>query len=350
MKRSRDIAAELDIDWSEVPEMEMPPDEESNGSGAPKIRSITDIPSVFSFANQKTEWCIEDILPAGSVGALTGPSGDGKTTIAIAMAHKIERGEPFAGMATQRRPVLILDRENPLSAIIERYARFGIRDGENFHHWGGWCPEEAPDAAGAMVMQWVVNTTPKPLIIVDSLVAFACCDENDASEIRAHMQGYRRLADLGATVIILHHSGKGESTKDFRGSSDIKASLDVGYVVTNIGDPARLETIRMKAFKARFSVNPEVILRVRDGEFQVDEYNDPTQTNTGIFRALLIANPGVMTAEFERLAVEKGSRRNRARQWLADGIVSGCIRVENGQNNKRFHYWQDAPNGADSCD
>ncbi|HEY3840277.1 MAG TPA: AAA family ATPase, partial [Bryobacteraceae bacterium] len=306
------------------------------------MRSVDDVASIFTFANQQVEFVVDGLFPVGTVCALTGGSGDGKTTAAIAIGSAIERGVPFAGMATQRRPVLFLDRENPLPAIVERYERMNIRDSENCRYWGGWCPEEPPDAASQMVAAWVLATEPKPVIFVDSFVAFHQGDENDAGAVRAHLQGYRRLADVGATIVILHHSGKSESTKDYRGSSDFKASLDVGYVIANIGDPLRLETVRLKAFKARFSVTPEIVLRFYGHEFISEEYTSPSQTNQEILRSILIENPRLTTTEFEKLVAAKSVPRHKARAFLKSGIASRHIDVESDGPSK-FYTWLGNP-------
>jgi hypothetical protein len=38
------------------------------------------------------------------------------------------------------------------------------------------------------------------------------------------MNHFRNLANLGATVLILHHTGKSDGAKDYRGSLDIKGA------------------------------------------------------------------------------------------------------------------------------
>lgn len=42
---------------------------------------------------------------------------------------------------------------------------------------------------------------------------------------------FRNLAAAGATVLIIHHTGKGDGTKEYRGSSDIVAAVDAAFVV-----------------------------------------------------------------------------------------------------------------------
>ena len=70
------------------------------------------------------------------------------------------------------------------------------------------------------ILSWIRTCgAQKPLIIFDSLIAFfGGQGENDSAEIRRYMHGFRRLAHAGCTILGLHHSGKGEGTKDYRGS------------------------------------------------------------------------------------------------------------------------------------
>jgi archaellum biogenesis ATPase FlaH len=281
---------------------------------------------------------VEGVIAAGTVTAITGESGAGKTTLVTAICSAVERGVPFAGLATQRRPVLILDKENPLPVVVERFDRLGIQDGPNFKVWGGWALDEPPAPYTPIIIDWVTSCEPKPLIVVDSLVSFHGGNENDATETRAFMQGFRRLADLGATIILLHHSGKGESSREYRGSSDIKASIDVGYHLANLGDASQLGMLRLKAFKARFSVQPEIILNYRAGRFEIDGHI-PSQTVSESLRVLLIANPGIKAQEFESMAQGKGLGRDRARSFLKNGVYEGTIQTAPGPFNTRFHTW-----------
>lgn len=334
-----DITSEPDLDEL-VDDWQVGPDsgEQDTRSGEPKIRSVSEIASIREYAAQKIEYVIDGVLAVGTVAAITGESGGGKSTVATAMGGSVAEGRPFAGLPTQRRPVLILDRENPLCVVSERFDRLGIQDGLDFKVWGGWCLEEAPVPCSLIVLQWVAACVVKPLIVVDSLVSFHDGDENDATETRAYMQGFRRLADMGAPVIVLHHSGKGESSKEYRGSSDIKASIDVGYHLANLGEPSQLGILRMKAFKARFSVRPELILRYENGRFRMDE-RGTVRTNQELLQEILIENAGIQGKAFEEMAAKKGVTRTKARDFLASGIISGSIRAEKGSHNTRFHTW-----------
>jgi energy-coupling factor transporter ATP-binding protein EcfA2 len=68
------------------------------------IQSISEISSIRTYAAQRIEFLVEGIIAAGTVTLVTGESGSGKTTVATAIASAVDRGEPFAGFETQRRP------------------------------------------------------------------------------------------------------------------------------------------------------------------------------------------------------------------------------------------------------
>ena len=111
--------------------------------------------------------------------------------------------------------------------------RLSLTDSPLLRWYGGWYGE-IPSPASREVLEWVRSCDPKPLIIIDSLIAFLGGDENDASVMRGFMNGVRQLTDLGATVITIHHDGKSTTAKTFRGSSDFKSAVDQAFHVTNI--------------------------------------------------------------------------------------------------------------------
>lgn len=309
----------------------------------PGIRCIEDIRAVSEYAGQTINYVVAGVIAEGTISMLTGESGSGKTTLAEDLAGKIASGVPFAGLETSKRRVLVMDRENPAAVVLERRARLGItEDNPNVWVWGGWCEDEPCEPASPIITTWVQACDPKPVIVIDSFVAFAQCDENSATEVRAFMQALRRLANMGATVILIHHSGKGESSKDFRGSSDIKAAVDVAYHVSNLGDPSRLTTLRLRAFKARFSVLPELLLHYTEGAgFRMDDRPVYVASNE-VLRQMLTAHPGVSQRAFKQMAAETGVSDRIAREFLRVYIANRKIRTEQGPRNSDRLFWADS--------
>jgi hypothetical protein len=320
---------------------------EGRGDGA-GVPSVPDLPSVLDIASAEVRWTVGGWIAEGTVNVLTSEPGAGKTTLALAVASAIASGEKFAGMATTKRPALVLDRENGAAFMADVLKRLHAKDGDGLRIWGGWLPEDAPDPASAIVLGWALGCDPRPFIIVDSLVAFHGGDENDSTETRAFMQHCRRLADLGGTVLLLHHSGKAESSADYRGSSDIKAAADACFKLSNIGPTNCIERIRIKPFKSRFLVEPEIVLTYSDGVFSREGAGgSQRRTDAELLTEILKAHPALKGNELERLAPERGVGRNYARNWLEGRVRDGLIRVTHGPKNAKLYTWASEADGND---
>jgi AAA domain/DnaB-like helicase N terminal domain len=296
---------------------------------------IDKLRSVHTIEMQTMEFVIDGLLAAGTLNAIGGEPGAGKSTFATALAGSVATGTDFLKRTVSQRPVVLLDKENPVSVMCERLRRLGIQDGGLFKIWGGWCDPAAPTPC--QLADWVEATIPKPLIIVDSYRAFLEGDENDASIVRAFMNQCRHLADKGACVLLLHHPGKSEGTKEYRGSLDFKASIDTGYTLHNLGE-SMLDRLTLKAFKARFEVDRMVIMEYRNGHFRTDDHPAAIEASVNDqLTAILKANPGVTGRQFEELAAKAGLVRARARSYLAAGLEWKQIQVTRcGANVKRY--------------
>jgi hypothetical protein len=108
------------------------------------IRSIADIRPISYYSSQPINFVVEGLIAEATVTLLTGESGCGKTTLVSAICKAINLGVPFAGLATQQRPILYLDRENPVSLVRERFQRLSIEENEGFKVWGGMVSRRTP--------------------------------------------------------------------------------------------------------------------------------------------------------------------------------------------------------------
>ena len=62
------------------------------------------------------EWVLDGIFAEGALHMLTSDPGAGKSTLVASVGYAVSLGWEFLGRATSKRPVLILDAENPSSA------------------------------------------------------------------------------------------------------------------------------------------------------------------------------------------------------------------------------------------
>jgi hypothetical protein len=173
---------------------------------------------------------------------------------------------------------------------------------------------------------------------VDSLSAFHPGDQNDAGETRTFMHRCRRLADLGATPLVIHHVGKAETAKDYRGSSDFKAALDQAFHVTNLGADGRLDKVVLRCFKSRLGFSGELLYEYAGGRFIRGDAHDVRQSVSEQLTVLLQTNPGITARKFDDLANDRGLGRNRARAFLNGGVHAGTIRWETGPRNGKHYF------------
>jgi archaellum biogenesis ATPase FlaH len=305
-----------------------------------RFERIEDWPRPEDVGAGQITWVVEGLVPAGNLWLLTGDPGSGKSTVASAMAYAVAMGLDFAGRHTTKRPVVILDRENPVDTVLDRFQRLGITTSADFRVLGQWAGEDPPAPDSSKLVEWVARCEPKPIIVIDSFIRFHPGDENSSTDTREYMNRFRVLAAAGATPILLHHTGKSEKSQDYRGSSDIKAAIDIGYKLTQIGTAeSSLSLVALNAFKQRVQVESHLKLRYKDGQFLSAEQDfEAVKTVTASLIDLLKSNPGITTRDFHDRASKAGLGRNRADHFLKSSVENGNVqRVSEGQKHR--HYW-----------
>ena len=274
-----------------------------------------------------------DLLPEGAITLITGDSGHGKTIFATAMAGAIVTGGEFLGRKAERRKVIYLDRENPLGLVRQHLSDLHIERTPDLIVWGCWC--EYPADGPASVSLAELAQAEKPVLIFDSLIAFHTGDETDASETRRYLQYFRNLAAAGATIILLHHIGKGEAARQYRGSTDIKASVDVAWLLEKLGDPAGgLSDLRLVPFKNRMGTGNMIPLSFREGQFVTEQR---PESNREIFERIVRTNPNTTGVEIGKLGMAAGLAKHRIAQLLLDGVQQGWLEIHPGRRNAKYY-------------
>jgi len=279
---------------------------------------IESIKSPFEYECAPLTYLIDGFIPEACITMLSGDAGSGKSSIVMKVTDAISKGSPIFGTpAKSPRRVLYLDKDNSLPIVRERMTRLHIRPSSNFKYWGGHTGVDAPNRlfADQGLINWINNGEVKPLIVIDSQIAFQDGRESDSNDIRAFYAPLRRLTYSGATVIVLHHTGKGETTKEFRGSNDIKAIVDVGFTVSNAGVTV-LTKLSLTAFKARVSVHGELAFNYVDGDFVPQNLIEAKNDN---LTQLLRTNPSITKSDFEKMAMEARFSRSDVRNFIDTG-------------------------------
>jgi len=292
------------------------------------ITDLSQLPSVWTLSATMT-WCVEDMIAQGSVTLICSESGTGKTWLGYYIAGCVAHGAPVAGRRAERSKVLYVDGENPLYTVKQRLASLGIRETNDLMIWGGWNPWPPQGPQSQLIIDFARRH--KSLIIFDSLIEFHPGSEQSSTETRAFMRYFRALANLGATVIVLHHSGKAETAKIYRGSSDIKAAVDTAYQLESVNKESnRLGQLSLKCFKGRLVPGQNFGLEFREGEGFI-ACNVPTRTKTveSVIDDILKSHPG----SNQKMIVQLGQAQGCSKKQLEHSLKTGYWQTERGPHN-----------------
>ena len=284
------------------------------------------------------EWVVDDFLPASAVTMVSGESGSGKSTILLLLAQAVANGEPFLGHPTKQTKVLILDRENGATIYKERFTRLNIPKNENISYWGGWDDPEPPGPEFEAYLK--IAKEHKPLIIFDSFIAFMReGSEQDATEVRRYMNYFRKLAQTGATVVFIHHTGKGENTKEYRGSSDIKASVDMAWVLTARD---RLQNAKLRNIKSREGMVEDIAFFLEDANLILleEKFIPDTDPDWEPVHEAVRTHPRSNQSQIVDLCPSISPAR--VRKILIAGAIKKTLDVTKGERNSSLytaHGW-----------
>ena len=277
------------------------------------------------------EWLIEGLIARSSVTLLSGESGCGKSTFALGMAGAVVHGQKFLGRNVDQRDVLIVDRENAAWIYQERLERLHIEKSPLLHVCGPWWKPQASGPKEPDIVEFAREK--QPLIIFDSLIAFHSGSEQDASETRRYLDDFRKLATEGAAVLLIHHTGKSEGSKEYRGSSDIKASVDAGYLLKS--KPGPLQSLSLTPYKSREGSLSPIDITVNEGRFEVSGDRDRE-----VVEAVIRGNPKLNQSQIVSRA--EGIPAHKVRAILGTGEREGWLKVVEGLKNAQLYTLKEA--------
>ena len=272
-------------------------------------------------------------MAAGALTKISGDAGSGKSSFISAMASHLANGTPFLGLLNRLpRRCLYLDRENSLSFVQARLLRLHCKTGDSFKYFGGWLGEY-PEVDAELIRSFVLATEPRPVIFIDSAVRFVDGNENSTEDVARLMAKLRWFANAGAACVFLHHTGKGESTKNGRGAYDFQAAPDFAFELENAGG-TRLTELTLRPIKQRECDEFPERISYKDGLFV--RADAPLAGSLSLLELLRQAGR-VNQDAFEKLATGRGFGRNAVRSFLKATVDAGHVRVTQGTKNAKLY-------------
>lgn len=195
--------------------------------------------------DSQMDYIIKSHLPANSLCSIYGPSGSYKSFLAVSWSCHIAAGKEWAGKRTAGGSAMYVVGEGGIGV------RRRVKAWEYLHNEGNQLknlylvnrpvfpvrPEEAREVIIAAKQVEAETGQPVKLIVIDTLArCFGGNDENDARDMGAFIEGCDTIKrETGATLLVVHHSGKDEG-KGARGSSAFRAALDAEFNVRREGE------------------------------------------------------------------------------------------------------------------
>jgi len=199
------------------------------------------------------EYFIDDLIPKGAVVSITAPPGLFKTWTALYLSTCLSTGMSFLSHETIKSTVIYINRENPSNLLSHRLRLIGYTT-DNLKFWNYDMKIPPPDIYD--ISAYKSLTDGNSLLVFDSLIRFHNGDENSSSEMSKVFYKLRELTIKGDSVLIIHHRGKSEDS-EYRGSSEIKAGIDVSYTIQKRDDLFTLNCTKhryMSEFQISFKI------------------------------------------------------------------------------------------------
>lgn len=195
-------------------------------------------------------YLIKGILPQAQLAVVYGESGSGKTFAVLDLVMAIARGIDWRGRRTTQARVAYIAAEGAggLRKRAQAYADF---HGIDLDQVPVAMLGDAPNLLLALdakdVIRGIQAAGGAGLVVIDTLAQTTPgANENAAEDMGRALEHCRQIhRHTGATVLLVHHSGK-DSSRGARGWSGLKAAADAELEVVRNGDARLLRLTKAK--------------------------------------------------------------------------------------------------------
>lgn len=302
------------------------------------IRSFEEVEDVLSISTNSDVSICRDLLEPGAITMIVSSPGVGKSFLAMSLAVNVATGGTFLDRACTPLRVMMLDKENPLRLLQKRLRLIAGGAVQGLKLWCGASADPPPMIGDPRLL--AIAREQRTLFIFDTLTRFHTANENSATGNGDDDAGMsfvtgqaRLLANLGSSVLILHHRGKGVAR--YRGSEEILANVDIALeLVRSSQNGRKLHIFKNRDGKDNFDIS--ISCDFERGVFTctdaivVAECKQPEE----VLGTLIAQKPGICVNE---IAAAGGLRRTRAIQLLQNG-EGHLWRSEPGPRRSRIYF------------
>ena len=185
------------------------------------------------------EFLIDGHLVAGSLSALYGPPGSGKTLEMLEEAGSVASGGLWLGLERVKRGHVVIVAAEGTGGLGKRLRAWTRRhpgaDLSRLHIIGEAVDMLNPEDVDAVLARLAELPEPPVLVYYDTFARCMTGDENSAKDVGTFIRAADRIrAVTGAHVRLIHHTGKAGDLE--RGSSALRAAADTMTKLAEDGD------------------------------------------------------------------------------------------------------------------
>jgi hypothetical protein len=234
-RKLQDIYAEIENPSIEFSEIVSKTQALLDGSQTKTLLDLKVITPGDVYLYEKPASLIYPPIYQGTVNLFSGPAGKGKSIVTLSICKPILIGGLLWGRfrVTKPGPVLLIDEETPRSFLRDRFQKMGIGKDLPLYilHFSG-IQIDRSIYLEALIQK--IREIKPVFVVFDSLIRFHSQNENEAGAMSRVMGAFRRIANEGVTVWIIHHHKKGDGPLDqkARGSGDIVGGVDTEFSIT----------------------------------------------------------------------------------------------------------------------
>lgn len=302
----------------------------------------------------KSNWLIKGHMEQGSIGMLFGAPASAKSFVAMDIAFCIAAGIDWNGNDTVQGKVVYLAGEGH-SGIAKRFKALGIKYSTTTSDvFFSELPASLMDPKNAQSVFDAINkvcSTPS-LIVIDTLHRnFGSGDENSARDFGIFLNTITALIHhLGAAVLLVHHSGHGSDDRA-RGSSSMRAAMDVEYKVTKAQDLVTMTCTKAKEFQEPEPMSFNLVTQILpdclddDGKPVESATLNSTTYTAPVRTASITGNDSVVLQALNDVITEKGEPASNALAAKYPELAGKkCIHVDDWR--KESYLLLDKKNGG----
>lgn len=226
---SKRIEAAIPPDGSAVTSSPSIPMEESGQDQGQTVKPLFDLSRLtlggdIAAGDYQLNYLVDKLIPEQAVILFYAKGGAGKSTLATQIAGAVVKGLPFMGLPTVKRPVVIIDFENP-NAVLKKRIK-AVPGSNQVYFWTGSNSPPQLNKNDWIILKDMAMTLDNPLIFIDTLSsATSGLDILSNGDYAKVMSKILELRNLGATIVLLHHTPKGDATQ-YIGASVIYNQCD----------------------------------------------------------------------------------------------------------------------------